>query len=167
MPNKSLSAALKEVYAMGSPDDMELPTLAISHPSLDDVIYMVQDRRAWDMKLETGELVTFEPVPFRFTTPSSGTNGIQELMIAIDNVDRRIFDFMESVKTLQRPIEVSFRSYLKSDLEKPQTDPPLVLYLTEVTTDAFEVKGKATFAGVVNMPNLTEYYDRSRFPGLS
>jgi len=166
MPNESLELAMQEVYALAPNDRVVLVTLQLSHPALTETIYMVQDRVAQNFTLETGETVEFEPVPFRLTPPTSGEDGLQELNIAIDNVDRRISDFLELVESERAPVVMTYRPYLSDDPSKPQLDPPLVLSLTDVKINVFEVAGKASFSNITNLKNLTEYYDRRRFPGL-
>ena len=172
MPNESLSSAMKEVYALAPNDRVPLATLQLSHPALESSIYMVQDRVVHNFTLEPdsegnpGITVEFEPVPFRFTAPTSGEDGLQELSIAIDNVDRRITDFLDLVGTERAPVELTYRPYLSDDPTKPQLDPPLMLYLTDVRINAFEVSGRATFSNIINLKYPTEYYDRKRFPGL-
>ena len=128
---------------------------------------MVQDRVAWDFTLEDGVTVqTFDPVPFRFTQPAAGANGVQEMSLGIDNVDRQVTDFIDSIGAINAPVEVTYRPYLSDDPATVQMDPPLVLYLTDLKINAFEVVGRATFTNIVGAGYLKEYYDRKRFPGL-
>ena len=166
MANESLEKAMQEVYALAPNDRVPLATLQLSHPSLPESIYMVQDRVPHDFTLESGETVTFEPVPFRFTPPTSGEEGLQELSIAIDNVDRRITDFLDLVGTANAPVEMTYRPYLSDDPSRPMLDPPLLLFLTDARITALEVSGRATFSNIINLKYPTELYDRSRFPGL-
>lgn len=168
MPNDSIEDALKEVYALAPNDRVPLDTLELSHPSLSESIFMVQDRKAWEFTLEDGVTVkTFEPVPFRFTPPAVGDNGIQEMRLAVDNIDRRVTDFIDSIGTINAPVEVTYRPYLSDDPTTVQMNPPLLLFLTDIQIDAFEVTGRATFTNIVNFKFPTAYYDRQRFPGLS
>jgi len=166
MPNNSIDDALKEVYALAPNNRVALDTIQLSHPSLSTSIFMVQDRIAHDFTLETGQTVTFEPVPFRFTPPAAGDNGIQEMRLAVDNIDRRVTDFVDSIGTINAPVEVTYRPYLSDDPTTPRMNPPLVLFLTDLQINAFEVTGRATFTNIVNLKYPTEYYDRARFPGL-
>ena len=43
MPNESINDALKEVYSLAPNDRVALDTIQLSHPSLEESIYMVQD----------------------------------------------------------------------------------------------------------------------------
>ena len=165
MPNDSLDDALKEVYALAPNDRVPLDTLELKPTPTGESIFMVQDRESWQFTLEDGVTVqTFEPVPFRFTPPTAGANGVQEMRLAIDNVDRRIIDF---VNAATGTIEVIYRPYMGNDPTTVLMTPPLVLYLTDIQVTAFEVTARATFTDVVNKKYLTRYYDRSNFPGLA
>ncbi len=134
-------------------------------PNLDP-IYMVQCHEEKEFTLETGETVTFEPVGFRFQLPGQNDRGVSELNIAIDNVDRRIGDFVNLAQGFDAPILVRYRPYLSTDTSGPQQDPPLELILSDISINQFEVTGRATFADIVNLQFLTEYYNRCRFPSL-
>ncbi len=131
-----------------------------------DPIYMVQCHEEKEFTLETGATVTFEPVGFRFQLPGQNDRGVSELNIAIDNVDRRIGDFVNSAQGFDAPILIRYRPYLSTDTSGPQQDPPLELVLSDVSINQFEVTGRATFADIVNLEFLTEYYNRCRFPSL-
>ena len=187
MPNTSFDDALREVYAMAPNDRVPLNTLEISHPALPEPIYMVQDRVGHNLRLEktiatdsdllwdsetamyweVGPEVYFEPVPFRFIPPAVGDNGIQEMSIAIDNVDRRIGDFFDAIETLVAPVKVAFRIYSSDDPSGPRNSPPLTLNLTDIRVNAFEITGRATFTSIVNAKYPKEFYDRETFGGLS
>lgn len=166
MPNDSIDEALKEVYALAPNDRVVLDTLEISHPSLVESLYMVKDHREWDLTIEGGLVKTFEPVPFRDQVPATGDNGIQDYSVSIDNIDRRVSDFLESVKSDPSPVQMKRRQYLSTDPTNQLINPPLTLYLTSVQINAFEVVGKATFGDPVNQAHPGEKYTRNRFPAL-
>lgn len=165
--NTSLSDAIKEAYACCPTNIAIIETLSLSHPDLPDgTIYMAQGYSEIVATLETAETVTFEPVPFRFSLPAAGENGRQELTLAIDNVDRRISDFINAIKESSDPVTVTYRPYLSNDLSGPQMDPPLTLSLQSISVNTLEVSGRATFADVLNRTFPSDYYTRSRFPSL-
>ena len=166
MPNTSLNEAIKEAYASAPTHIVTLETLVVSHPDLDESIYMVRDRVGHTFTLEDGTERFFEPIPFRVALPPSGANGIQSLNIAIDNIDRRISDFLMTVINSGKPVELTYRPYLDNDPTTPQLNPPLVLFLLDVAVTASEISGNATFADVVNKEFPNEYYTRARFPSL-
>lgn len=168
MPNTALTDAIREAYATAPTDVVYLETLEISHPDVEETVYLVKDRQNHDLTLEgAGGVKTFEACPFRFSLPASGDNGVQELSLAVDNVDRRISDFLNTAKESLDPVTVTYRPYLASDPTTPQLNPPLVLYLTDVVITAVEVSGKATFADILNKKFPTEIYTRARFPSLA
>ena len=98
--------------------------------------------------------------------PISGDNGLQELTVSVDNVDREASDYLDSVKTTGVPVQVTYRPYLNSVRTEPQMDPPLVLFLGDAKITVFEVTGRASFADLINKKFPTQLYTRSRFPSL-
>ena len=166
MPNNSYLPAIREAFAVSTAEDPPLDTIQISHPSLADSIYLVKNREDLDLTLETGEVVTFKGCGFRMALPPSGDNGLQELTVAVDNVDRQVSDFLDQVKTSKVPVQVTYRPYLDSVRTEPQMDPPLVLFLGDAKISVFEATGRASFADLINKKFATEYYTRSRFNSL-
>lgn len=165
MPNDALSEAAKEAYALSPQGELPLETLEISHPLVGDPIYLVIDRVGHTFGVDGVDKV-FDACGIRMSLPEAGDNGIQELSIGIDNVDRRISDFINTVKQSNVRVSVKYRLYLLSDPSTAQNDPPIHLSLTDVNVNDIEVTGKATFADVVNKSFPTVFYTRRQFPGL-
>lgn len=163
--NTTLSEAAKEAYAISPRGEVPLETIELSHSALGDVIRLVKDRQDHVFGVD-GVDRTFEACGFRMALPSAGESGLQELALAIDNVDLRITDFLNAVKASATPVQVKYRLYLVTDPSTAQNDPPLILSLTDVNLNDIEVTGKATFADVLNKNFLTLLYTRARFPGL-
>ena len=166
MPNQALTEALKEAYALAPTEIVILHTLQLSHPSLIEDLFLVQDIVEHDFTLEDLSIETFEPVGFRFALPPIGDQGLQELTISIDNTDRRITDFVNTIKGQPGTTEVRYRPYLSNDLTTPQMDPPLLLFLKEISITAVQIQGRATFADIINKRYPSEWYTRERFPSL-
>jgi hypothetical protein len=168
VPNTALTAAIQEAYASAQTDVVHLDTLEITNP-LADPLYLVRDRVDWILGIEAaggGGTQLFTACGFRFVLPAAGDNGLQELGLAIDNVDRRPSDFVLSVLESEDPVTVKYRPYLSNDVAQPQMDPPLILFLTDIVITAVEVTGRATFADILNRKFLSELYTRRRFPAL-
>lgn len=166
MPTSPYLPAIKEAFAVATSNVAHLDTLEISHPSLPNKIRIVKNRTDLTLTLETGESVLFDGTAFRMALPPSGDNGLQELTISIDNVDRQVSDFLNSVKSSSLPPQITYRPYLSNDLTEPQMDPPLVLFLSDAKVTVFEATGRASFADLINKKFPTETYTRDRFPGL-
>jgi hypothetical protein len=164
--NAALSEAIKEAYASAPSNVAVLETLEISHPSIGGTIYIVKNREDLTLTLEDDTEQLFEGVGFRMALPASGDNGVQELTITIDNVDRRISDFLNTAKDYQTPVVVKYRPYLSNDLTTPQMENPIVLFLTDVRVTVFEINAKASFADILNKKFPTQLYTRSRFPSI-
>jgi len=161
----NLSLAIQEAYATARSDVVYLDTLTIAHPAT-ETLYLVKDRADHDLTLETGETHHFVATAFRFILPGDGDNGLQDLQLAVDNVDRRATDFLKACVGSSAPIVVTYRPYMDSDKTRPQMNPPLTLFLTDAVVKATEVTGRATFADILNRKYLSESYVRRRFPAL-
>lgn len=165
--NTSLQAAIKEAYATAPTQMVYLESIQISHALVTPDVFLVNDRVDKTMKIEGGVSKLFRACAFRISLPASGDNGVQQLSLAIDNVDRAISDFMDVVKDSLTPVTVTYRPYLSTDLNTPQMSPPLVLYLTDIVVTEVEVAGRATFADIINKKFPTDLYTRARFPSLA
>jgi hypothetical protein len=169
MATKQYTAAYREALARADTSNVMLDTLEISTDF--DItglapVYMVQAPDEYELGLETGGTAVFEPIAFRFTLPGQNDQGVRSINIAIDNVDKRIGDWLDAVSSYDVLATVVWRPYLTSDLTMPQMDPPLRLTLSDIRRTAYEVTGRATVADIVNLKFLRSLYLRSRFPSL-
>lgn len=166
MPNPSLTEAIKEAYASCSVDQIVYATLEIRQTGVQDPIYLVRAPQAITAVDENGFERTFEPSGFQFSEPAQNEEGFRSLNIAIDNIDRRVSDFVEAAKSEKIPVEVVYRPYLSDDLTAPAMSPPLILYLKDLQVTTHQVTGRATFQDLVNKKFPLEQYTRARFPAL-
>ena len=166
MANPSLKDAIIEAYARAPTEVVILDTLQISHPALAEDLFLVQDLVANDFTLEDLSVETFEPVGFRFTLPATGDRALQELALEIDNTDLRITDFINTIKNQPGETKVRYRPYLSTDLTSPQMDPPLLLFLKNISINESSIQGRATFADIINRKFPNQLYTRARFPSL-
>lgn len=167
MPRTDLTDALKEAYATAQSDVVYLDTLDIRHPDVVLPILLIADRIGRDLLIEDDTIQTFSPCGFRFVLPSAGDNGVQELSVAIDNVDRRASDFVKSVSGSKDPVTITYRPFLLDDgIATLAMNPPLILFLTDVVITASDITGRATFADILNRDFLSVNYSRRNFPGL-
>lgn len=164
--NDSYTPAYREALACAPPGAVMINTIELRHDSIEGSLFLAQSKEDLELTLETGQVVTFEAVPFRLTLPKKSPEGLQELGIAIDNVDRRISDFCALASTFTTPVEVLYRPFLLDDPTTPQMDPPLSLFLKSVSITATEVSGRASYADIINKKFPRDLYTRKRFPGL-
>jgi Domain of unknown function (DUF1833) len=165
MAQSTLEAALQEAYATARTDVLLLDTIVIQQ-SNGNTLYLVQDRVNHTFATSDGVLHEFEAAAFRFVLPNTGNDGVQELSISIDNVDRRVGLFAEEAAANDASIRVIYSPYIASIPDTPQRNPPLTLFLTDIVITAMELTARASFADVVNKRFLTEFYNRERFPAL-
>lgn len=164
--NEAFSDAIKEAFVLAPSNRVILDTLEIQQHGVQEPILLVRSRRALLAKDELGFDRVFEPVGFQFTLPPSNEEGFRSLNIAIDNVGRRVMEFITTALTVDERILIKYRPYLSDDPSGPHMNPPLVLFLEDVQITAFQVTGRATFADVVNKKFPSQLYTRARFPAL-
>lgn len=162
----SLQDAIKEAYAVAPAQKIIYDTLEIRQTGVQDPVYLVKAKLPITATDENGVDKTYEPSGFIFSLPPSNEEGFRSLNIAIDNVGRRVSDFVEAAKSEKIPVEVIYRPYMSDDLTQPQMIPPLVLYLKDIQVTPFQVTGRATFMDIINKKFPNELYNRDRFPGL-
>lgn len=163
--NRAYEAAIREAYATARTDLVYLETLQISSDVMPPV-FLVKDLQDHVFTLEDGTQQTFVATAFRLALPASNATGLQDLNLAIDNVDRRISDFVVGASKSSKPVEVTYRPYIHTDKTKSQLKSPLILFLNDIQVTPVEVSARASFADVLNRRFLTEYYTRRRFPSL-
>lgn len=160
-----ISDALKTLYGSGG-SDVVLPTLEFKHSSWTTNFFIVKDWQDLTANLENnGPLTTFKRYSFSVKGPQKDTLGRRSIVISVDNVSREFIDLIEiaALEGNQTPISVVYREYLESDKTTPQNDPPLLLYLSDITVNNLKVSGRAEIASLINkkFPNVT-YTDRFR-----
>lgn len=158
--------AIREAMTLAPSNVVIHHTLELIHPSFVSPFRLIQELEGRTLKLEDGVSYQFSPSAFRFSLPTAGDNGVQELSIQLDNTDSRISDALELVMSNPVPITVKYRAYTSTE-DTPQSDSPLVLFLSSIKVTATDVTGSASFADIVNRPFLNTTYTTRRFPGLA
>lgn len=168
MPNSAYEDAIKEAFALAPSNVAYLETLSVSHPALPTgTLYLVKDRVDHDFTLEDGTTVrTFKACGFTLKLPTVGDSGVEDIQIAIDDIDNQVSDFVNAVYGSEVSVVVTFRPYLSNDPTKCQMVPPLSLALKDVVVTNTQVTGRATLADTLNRPFLNDLYTRQRFPSL-
>ena len=164
--NPSLEAALQEAFTIAPVDVIVYHTIQVHQTNVQDPVYLVQSSRSLVALDENGIEREFEPASFVFSLPPQTEEGFQSLNLAIDNVNQRVVDFVKTAQQHRVPIQVIYRPYVSTDLSQPQMNPPLVLFLKDVSVALFQVTGRCTFMDIVNKRFPSELYTRARFPSL-
>lgn len=165
--NTNLHPALVEAYAIAPAGVAHIHTLELRHESMSEPLYLVQGFFHKQIKIETGgTFKKFRACGFNFTLPATDDGGLQELTLTMDNANNRVSDFCESAMNFPAPVEIYYRPYLSTDLETPLMEPPLRLFLKDVTVSESQVSGRAVPVDFLNLKFPTELYDSERFPPL-
>lgn len=135
----------------------------------DTNFYVIQAVEQFELPLEvSGTPKVFEPVGFSMALPGQNDQGIQDIGIAIDNVDGRVLEAIQRFAATGEPVPVYYRPYLSTDLSQPQLSTPYVFTLSDVRVTDNQVSGRASFADIVNLKFLNvERYSAKRFPSLN
>lgn len=173
MPDTTLSQALKEAYASASVFGVTYSTIELWHPAFTVPIRVVRDFVDLTATLEAsaprnaGEAVTFIAFRFDFKKPELSSEGLPQVTLIMDNVDRSIVANVELALGSTDLVTVIYREFISADLSAPQNDPPLQMTLTNVVADVFKVTATAGFANLANKRFPTLEYDPEVFRGLA
>ena len=163
----TISAALKAVYASAPATSRYIETLAFSHSLFSQTYYMTNDNQPWQYLLETGQLVTFNVMPFKIVLPTSDGKGKQDMALTIANIGRDLVDPLESaIAKPSEPIRCVYRVYLDQPSTSPQNTPPLSLIITSINVTRDAVAATATRSDVLSRAFPYNFYRYTDFPGL-
>jgi len=163
-----ISEELKALYCTAPYDDFYVETLALEHPLFPGgVRYLSNVLGGWSAKLETGENVFFEYVPFAVVPPDKADQAAIELKVGIDNTSRALMDELELLATQPTdPIGLTYRLYLDSDPNTVQNDPPLQMDILGVTATEDTISFTAGLINLRGQPFPAVLYSTENFPGL-
>lgn len=171
MPSSNLSQAWKEAAASAPAGEIIYHTLEFRHASFTAPIRVVQDYQDLIAKLEAdapndpSAYVTFISFNFNIELPETRIGSGAEILIAIDNVTKEIEENLQAAANSVYPVQVTYRSYLKSDLTTPANLPPLTMTLKSATAGN-KVEARASFGDPANLKFPTLNYTGKQFPGL-
>lgn len=140
--------ALNIAYATNS--ETPLTTLEFSHSALTDgVMRFVQGYYDLDATTEGGDLVTFSKSGLGIQLPERSTDGMQELVIQIDNLSNEVYSQLRVVQNSMRSNDeraiIKYRPYLESDLSSP-AGAVLSLVMTGSTVNRQQATIRATWS---------------------
>jgi hypothetical protein len=174
-----MTNAVKRVYAVAPTGVIIYETLELRHSDFlnfagtSGPVRIVRGNTALTATLEAtaplnpGASVAFTPYAFELITPPIEDKSSPETNVIIDNIDRWIIGNIERSLESLEPIEVTYRTYLSSDLTTPMENPPLNLILSDVTANLYQVRARARFSDLSNKSFPTEFYNPLRFPSLA
>lgn len=158
--------AVKEAFASCPKSVVHIHTLQLAHSLFSQTYWFVRQRQDMTLTLEDDTEQLFKASGFNFTLPEISEDGLQDLNVSIDNVDRQLTDELESIEGSNEDVRLTYRMWLSNDLTKPYQDPPLTLSITDVRVTTFSITGRASFRNFLNKQFLTEFYTRETFPTL-
>ena len=172
MTDTSLKEAIREAYASAPSSEVVLFTIEMNHPAFTQPLRVVRDNVKLEAYLEDaspenpGEKATFLPYAFDLILPEMDEYGKPQITITIDNVGRDIMNYVEAAVRTRYKIDVIYRVYLKSDLNGPQNDPPMVMQIDSITANAKNITLVAGFADLSSRVFPKQMYTLEQFPSL-
>lgn len=158
--------AVREALANGKVDDPIVDTIELTHVDTATELFYVRDFQNHDFTLEDGFTVqTFLRAGFQVETPTTASQGLQQMAIRIDNISLQASDFVNEIKNSRIPVNLVYRQYLLS-LPTAPARRPLRMLLTDFKITIDSVISKATIQDIVNTPMISKKYTRELFPGL-
>ncbi len=182
-PDDIWSEALQEAYASAPNDEVILHTLELRHPSFaETAIRVVMDYGSQyiiegedveghylmleaEAPVQAGQNVFFQACMFNMDLPEQKENSLPTVQIELDNVTRKIMEYLDAAIGEKAAMEVTYREYLASDTTTPQ----FILgglTLKEVKANLGRVTGQAQFSDLVNKNFPGKVYRPTEFQGL-
>lgn len=173
MPDPTLSAALKEAYAVAPTADVIYHTLELWHPAFSLPIRVVRDYANIDARIEAtaardaGLIVAFTAYAFNVIPPDQSATALPQCTIEIDNVSREIMTQIDLAIMQVDPITVIYRCYLSNSLSVgSENNPPLEMELITVGANPLRLSATAGFKNLLDKRFPALDYDMETFPGL-
>lgn len=168
MPVDNLSSSGQRGLALSPSGQALLQAFEFRHSAFDSVYY-VQNNTDLTLTLEDGAKVLHEGIAMAIRKPSLDSEGVKELVITVDDINRKASQLLQAVqKTFGKieEIEIVHREYWSNDLTEPIRNPPYVWFLTEAVLESIKVQLKANFLNISNRLAPNVFYTSDRFPGL-
>lgn len=179
----SMSQALRESYASGSTDTVDVETVELDHASSDGPLRLV---RSVDSTYGNPGDVVYLPLvqggpkephyicAFSVLTPGADSDGPTDGQLRIDNVSDSVQSLLENIIGYNQPVYVSFRFYSMfpgglDSVTGPDDDAFSGLEMTEVNLDEGSCSGTIAWPDgrQQNVPSGPDaFFDRNNYPAL-
>jgi hypothetical protein len=173
MPDPTLSAAIKEAYAVAPTNDVIYHTLELWQAVFAAPLRLVLDNADISAKIEAtaarnpGAMVAFTAYAFNIVPPDQSATSLPQCTIEIDNVNRDILVQLDAAVFATGPVSLIYRAYLASDLTSgPENDPPLEMEITQISATPLRIRAVAGFANLLDKRFPALDYNLETFPGL-
>lgn len=161
------SNALIRWMIAAPPDEMWIDVIELTHPNWPQGYVLVNFADPLQVVFENGRAVTAQPIGFQIDLPDAGTDGRQDMSIAMDNVGAEMWSAMElAQRSPGFPISVTWRAYTTKQLGAPQAV-PVTLTVTNVTANRQAINLTASRTDIINRKWPRVFYRSERWPGLN
>jgi len=120
-----------------------------------------------DAPVDPGAMVYFTAFAFDLVEPPVDIHPSPEAVLEMDNVGKEVLKHLEAAAKSKLDTVVTYRSYLLTDIEGPQEDPPLEMTLSDAKANPIRVAGRIRVADMGNKSFPRLKYTSKKFPGLA
>jgi hypothetical protein len=120
----SVSAALEVAWASNPKGETDIETLQFDHVSFDEPARIICRGLSADTELSPAlgdDPVSFKWCPTEVTPPGITKDGATPMQIRVQNITKVLLPYLRLTAQTDKPIEVTYRVYLPSDLTQPQS----------------------------------------------
>ncbi len=159
----NISERLATLYVSGGRQAI-YETLTISWA--DETLYLVKAYKPVTARLETGEIVTFQPAAMDVALPAKNGDGTQDLKFAISNVNGEVSGNIQRALESGQRTRVTYREYIQDDLSAPSKR-PMVLTVKPGEWTALQADIQAGYMNILNMAWPRKLTTPNDFPGVT
>lgn len=165
----TISNKLQEIYASAPHDVDYVETVEFNHSTFSAPYYFTNRPEKIDFLLSSGSSGTteFTPIPFRIKLPTNEQGTNNELTITVANAGLEMMQALELAQTMPHEgIQATYRVYTDVAGTSPETDPPLMLSITDIVANSESVSMTCNRFDVLGRQFAKLYYDTVSFAGL-
>lgn len=155
---------LSTLYVSGNAGEAALYATLQIRNDLEEM-FLVRAYVPFTAALEDGRVVTFEPADIDPALPDRNSDGTQDLMFAVSNIDGRASTSIR--KALRAGVEttVTLREYLSNDVTGPVSR-PLTLPVKDGQWTPLQADIRAGFMNLLDTAWPRDLYNPIDFPGI-
>lgn len=155
--SRPVSAAAKRAMFAQETEEAFLMLLTLDHDDLAVPIRVVNN--SVDIPSRGENFIAF---PFVVDLPSDGDDGVSQVTLQIDNVDREIVDSLRAISTAPT---VTLEVVMGSTPDVVEAG-PFDMTLVEADYDILVVRGLLVFEDILNEPYPAERFTPDKYPAL-
>lgn len=172
------TAAWEEAEASNPPGIDIYHTLELLHPAFVEASVPFSVRcvsgtgETKDFTLEAGaplnggEIVTFDPIPFKDELPEFAEGQTPTCKVSVDSVGEELIPYLEAATQTRADLTAIYRQYRSDDTTEPCYG-PVQFVVKKVTLVGTRLEGQAQLKNLSNLKFPNKVFTLDEFPGLA